>query len=253
MTSVPGTHQEVLSSVLELGPGIRVAVSSRAGGVSGPPYDFLNLGAGVGDDRAAVAANRERLAAACDLPGTSLAWMRQVHGTNVCYIPAGSAGPDEPADAMYTDVPGLALCVLVADCVPVLVADPGAGLVGAAHAGREGMAAGVVPALVSALTSAGAEPARMRAHIGPGICGACYEVPADMRARVATVVPAAGCTTRAGTPGLDIAAGVGAQLLDAGIGTVTADGRCTRESGELYSYRRDGTTGRFAGLVWLMP
>jgi YfiH family protein len=164
-----------------------------------------------------------------------------------------SAGPSEPADAMYTDVPGLALCVLVADCVPVLLADPGVGLVGAAHAGREGMAAGVVPALVTAMSSAGAEPARMRALIGPGICGACYEVPEGMRARVAAVVPAAGCTTRAGTPGLDVAAGVGAQLAAAGITDVTADGRCTRESRELYSYRRDGATGRFAGLVWLLP
>ena len=117
----------------------------------------------------------------------------------------------------------------------------------------EGLVAGVVPALVAAMTAAGASPARMRAVTGPAICGGCYEVPPEMRARVSAAVPAASCETFAGTAGLDIAAGVRAQLAAAGVGSITADGRCTRESGELYSYRRDGVTGRFAGLVWLAP
>ncbi len=93
----------------------------------------------------------------------------------------------------------------------------------------------------------------MRAVTGPAICGGCYEVPAEMRARVSAAVPAARCETFTGTAGLDIAAGVRAQLAAAGVGSIAADGRCTRESGELYSYRRDGVTGRFAGLVWLAP
>ena len=177
--------------------------------------------------------------------------MRQVHGAAVCYLGPGIAQPPGPADAIFTDVPGRALCVLVADCVPVLVADPVAGIAGAAHAGREGMVAGVVPALVDAMTLAGAEPGRMRAVIGPAICGRCYEVPAAMQDRVAAAVPQARCATSAGTTGLDLAAGVRAQLEAASVGTVQADGRCTRESGELFSYRRDGTTGRLAGLVWL--
>jgi polyphenol oxidase len=152
---------------------------------------------------------------------------------------------------MFTDLPGQALCVLVADCAPVLLADPHARIVGAAHAGREGLAAGVVPALVSAMTAAGASPARMRAVIGPAICGRCYEVPVELQARVGNRVPAAVCPTAAGTCGLDLAAGLRAQLAAAGVARIGADGRCTRESPDLYSYRRDGRTGRFAGLVWL--
>jgi polyphenol oxidase len=237
----------------DLGDGVLTAFSGRAGGVSRPPYESLNLGLGVGDDPAAVAANREALASACGLAAADLTWMRQVHGADVCYIGAGSADPPGPVDAIFTDVPGRALCVLIADCVPVLIADPEARIVGAAHAGREGLVAGVVPALVAAMMSAGASPTRMRALTGPAICGRCYEVPADMRARVSAAVPAASCVTSAGTPGLDIAAGVRAQLTADGVGWTGADGRCTREVAELFSYRRDGATGRFAGLVWLAP
>jgi YfiH family protein len=238
----------------ELGAGVRAVFAARHGGVSRPPFDSMNLGAGVGDEPEAVVANRDRLAAACGLRAGDIAWMRQVHGTNVRYVTDAAAHQlAEPADASFTNVPGLALAVLAADCLPVLVADPVARIVGAAHAGREGMAAGVVPALVSAMTSAGALPARMRAVLGPSICGQCYEVPAELRDRIAAVVPAASCVTRAGTPGLDIAAGVASQLSDLGVGTVTADGRCTMESAELFSYRRDGLTGRFAALAWLSP
>ena len=135
--------------------------------------------------------------------------MRQVHGSEVRY--AGEQWPDrepESCDAVYTDVPDQILGVLVADCVPVLLADPQAGLAGAAHAGREGMVAGVVPALVAAMAEAGASPERMRAVIGPAICGGCYEVPGPLRDRVSAAVPEASCTTSAGTPGLDLAAGV---------------------------------------------
>jgi len=235
----------------DLGDGVRAGFSGRPGGSSQPPYDTLNLGLGVGDNPAAVTANRSALAAACGLAPADLTWMRQVHGSDVWYAAAGATEPAGPVDAMFTDVPGRALCVLVADCLPVLVADPQARIVGVAHAGREGLAAGVVPALVSAMTEAGARPARMRAVTGPAICGGCYEVPADMQSRVSAVVPAAACATAAGTCGLDIAAGAHAQLEQAGVGQVSADGRCTRESPGLYSYRRDGTTGRMAGLIWL--
>ena len=149
----------------------------------------------------------------------------------------------------------MALAVLVADCVPVLLADPVARLIGAAHAGRPGLAAGVVPALVVAMTKAGADPARMHAMVGPSICGACYEVPAQLRAEITAAAPASWCVTRQGTPGLDLRAGLHAQLaalgVGAGSGQVIDDARCTAESAELYSYRRDGKTGRFAGVIWL--
>lgn len=235
----------------DLGDGVQAGFSARHGGFSQRPYDELNLGLGVGDDPDAVTANRSALAAACGLGLADLTWMRQVHGRDVWYAGAGTAGPPGPVDAMFTDVPGRALCVLVADCVPVLVADPEARIVGVAHAGREGLAAGVVPALIFAMTAAGARPARMRAVTGPAICGACYEVPAELQARVSTVVPAAACATAAGTCGLDIAAGVRAQLEKAGVSGAGAEGRCTRESPALFSYRRDGRTGRQAGLIWL--
>ena len=237
----------------DLGDGIRAAFSGRGGGVSSPPFDSLNLGLGVGDKPALVAANRAALAAACGVRRPDLAWMRQVHGADVCYLGAGIAEPPGPVDAMFTDVPGRVLCVQVADCVPVLVADPAARIVGVAHAGREGMAAGVVPALISAMTAAGASPARMRALTGPSICGGCYEVPAELQARVSAVVPQSRCQTFDGTAGLDIAAGVRAQLGAAGVGWFRSVPRCTKESADLFSYRRDGTTGRSAGLIWLAP
>ena len=234
-----------------LGDGVLAGFSGRGGGVSEGPYESLNLGLRVGDDPAAVQANRAALAAACGVHRTELAWMSQVHGAEVCYLGAGVAQPPGPVDAIFTDVPGRPLCVQVADCVPVLVADPVARLVGAAHAGREGLVAGVVPALLKAMTAAGASPASMRALTGPSICGGCYEVPAELQERVSAAVPEARCQTSDGTAGLDIAAGVRAQLAAAGVGWFRSVPRCTKESRDLYSYRRDGTTGRFAGVIWL--
>jgi len=234
--------------------------TGRRGGVSAPPYDTLNMGRSVGDDPAAVSANRRLAAQACGLGADRLAWMRQVHGTAVRFATPGTgelADPARPAapeaDALYTDAAGLGLGVLAADCAPVLLADPRARIVGAAHAGREGMAAGVVTELLAAMSAAGADAARMHAVIGPHICGGCYEVPETMRARIAGQVPEAGCVTRAGTPGIDVGSGIEAQLARAGVRAVTRDPRCTAETDALYSYRRDGRTGRFAGFVWLAP
>jgi hypothetical protein len=237
-----------------LAPGVQIAITGRAGGVSRPPYDTLNLGRSVGDDPAAVARNRVLLAEACRVEPSRITWMRQVHGAGVvCVPPADGARNGEPpeCDAVLTSAPGLPLSVLAADCAPVLLADPVAGLIGAAHAGRAGMEAGVVPALIRAMTGAGADTARMRALIGPAVCGGCYDVPEELRARVAAAVPEAYCVTRSGRPGLDITAGIAAQLAAAGIQSVERDGRCTAEAPDLYSHRRDRSTGRFAALIWL--
>ncbi|WP_433325000.1 peptidoglycan editing factor PgeF [Spirillospora sp. CA-294931] len=235
-----------------LGDGVGAAFTGRAGGVSAAPYEQLNLGGAVGDDAAAVLANRRRVAAALGVAPGRTVWMRQVHGADVAHVTApGEPLPD--VDAIVTTEPGVALAVLVADCAPVLLADPVAGVVGAAHSGRPGTAAGVVPALVKAMIGHGADPARISAAIGPAACGACYEVPAAMRDEVAAVVPAAHSTTRQGTPGLDIRAGIAAQLAAEGVTSVHQDPRCTLETPSLFSYRRDGRTGRFAGFVWLRP
>ena len=227
--------------------------TTRRGGVSHAPYDTLNLGRSVGDDPAAVSANRHRAALMCGLDAGRLAWMRQVHGSAVRYASGSAGGAAPEADAVFTDVAGLALGVLVADCAPVLLADADARVVGAAHAGREGMAADVVIELMTAMSSAGADPARVHAVIGPHICGGCYEVPAQLQARVAGKVPESACVTRVGSTGIDVGAGIEAQLAAAGVRRVTRDRRCTAETPGLYSYRRDGRTGRSAGFVWLAP
>lgn len=229
----------------------------------------MNLSQWVGDDPAAVAENRRIVLRAIGGTGlrgddpprlrpfegpTELAWMRQVHGADVVRAePGGFPAANPPADAIFTASTRIALAVNAADCAPVLLADPVARLVGAAHAGRPGLAAGVVPALLAAMVAAGADPSRVRAVVGPSICGRCYEVPASMRDDVARVVPASACVTSKGTPGIDLRAGLHAQLAGAGVVAIADDLRCTAESAELYSYRRDGATGRFAGLIWLTP
>ncbi|WP_308294891.1 peptidoglycan editing factor PgeF [Streptomyces sp. JJ66] len=232
--------------------GAHFASTNRWGGVSAAPYGTLNLGGAVGDDPAAVRANRDRAAHALGLDPAAVVWMHQVHGKDVAVVDRPwDADPVPPLDGVVTARRGLALAVLTADCTPVLLADPVAGVVGAAHAGRPGLVAGVVPATVRAMATLGADPARITARTGPAVCGACYEVPAGMRAEVAAVVPAAHATTRQGTPAVDVTAGVLAQLAGAGVTAVTVSDVCTLESTNHFSYRRERTTGRLASYVWL--
>ncbi|HEX2315902.1 MAG TPA: peptidoglycan editing factor PgeF [Thermomonospora sp.] len=238
---------------MDLGGRVRIAITDRSGGVSAPPFDGRNLGGAVGDDPAAVRANREATARELGLDPDRVVYMRQVHSAEVRYVTEPFGDDPPPLDAVFTDRPGLGLAVLVADCAPVLVADPEAGLVGAAHSGRAGTALGVVPALVAAMAERGAEPSRMAALIGPSACGRCYEVSAELRDEVAALIPETRATTRRGTPALDVRAGVEAQLKGAGVADIRHDARCTLESPELFSYRRARRTGRFAGYVWLTP
>jgi YfiH family protein len=226
-------------------------ITDRFGGASVAPYDSRNIGGAVGDDPATVRQNRDKTALELGLDPARVVYMRQVHSAEVAYV-TEPFGAEPPAlDAVFTDEPGLGLCVLVADCVPVLVADADAGLVGAAHSGRAGTARGVVPALVRAMAGQGADPARMTALVGPSACGLCYEVSAELRDEVAAGLPETWSTTRQGTPALDVRAGVAAQLAAEGVAEIRHDDRCTIETPALYSYRRDRTTGRFAGYVWL--
>jgi YfiH family protein len=243
-----------------LGPA-RYAVTDRLGGVSRPPYDALNLADHVGDDPAAVAGNRSRLAAALSLAPGRLAFMRQVHGTTVAVVdgsPNDDSSPNDEgtgspeADGLVTTEPGLGLVVLTADCVPVLLAAPGPDgpVLAAAHAGRKGVQGGVVHEAVAAMRRLGARVEEGQAHVGPAVCGRCYEVPAALQAEVVADVPAAACTTRAGTPGLDLPGAVIGQLVAAGVRDVGRDETCTLESAALYSHRREGVTGRIASVVW---
>jgi YfiH family protein len=232
---------------------VRRVVTTRAGGASRPPYDTFNLGDHVGDDEGNVYANRKRLAAELGLAEDKLAWMEQVHGRTATTVDGSETRAAEATDALVTATPGVALVVLVADCVPVLLADAEAGVVSAVHAGRVGTRVGVVPAAVEAMREAGAEVGRIEALLGPAICGDCYEVPAAMAADVEKHVPGSACKTRQGTPGLDLRAGLWRQLADLGIGKIGVDPRCTNEDKTLFSYRRDGTTGRIAGITWIDP
>ncbi|MEV5880181.1 peptidoglycan editing factor PgeF [Streptomyces sp. NPDC052101] len=232
--------------------GAHFAFTDRWGGVSAAPYEELNLGGAVGDAPEAVRANRDVAATALGIDPGRVVWMNQVHGADVAVVdePWGER-PVPEVDAMVTARRGLALAVLTADCVPVLLADPVAGIAAAAHAGRPGMVKGVVPAAVRAMVELGAEPDRIVARTGPSVCGRCYEVPEPMRAEVAVVEPAAHAETSWGTPAVDVSAGVHAQLDRLGVCDRAQSPVCTLESGDHFSYRRDRATGRLAGYVWL--
>lgn len=243
---------------VDLGPGVRAAFSTVHGGVSAPPWASLNLGLSCGDDGESVAENRRRIASRFEAP---VAFATQVHGADVLRVvgptaPGVDSGSVGEADGLVTSSSDVALGVLVADCVPVLLADPEARVVGAAHAGRRGVESEVVARTLDAMTDLGAQPDRTSAVVGPCACGRCYEVPEAMRAELAAQVPATWSTTTWGTPALDLAAGVEQQLRAAGVGSALRVARCTIEHPDLFSYRRAGRegpaiTGRFAGLVRL--
>lgn len=229
---------------------VRRVLTTRAGGSSAPPYESFNLGEHVGDDPAAVAANRARLAEGIGLTPDRLVWMEQVHGRSVVVVDSAAGSPREATDGLVTAETGLAMVVMAADCVPVLLADEQAGVVAAVHAGRVGARIGVLPRALEAMGSAGAEVERITVLLGPAVCGRCYEVPHAMQVDVEAHVPGSASRTRAGTPGLDIRAGLRRQLLEAGVKGVAQDPRCTMESRELFSHRRDAPTGRLAGVIW---
>ena len=180
--------------------------------------------------------------------GVRFARLHQVHGDDVLVV--DRAADDEPdGDGLVTTRQGVGLMVRAADCVPVVLADAGAGVVGAVHAGRNGVAVGVASRTVERMREQGATA--VTAWVGPHVCARCYEVPEAMRAEVAAAVPATYAVSRTGTPALDIGAGVRFQLVAAGVDVIDVGG-CTREDPGLHSYRRDGDrAGRLAGLVWM--
>lgn len=225
----------------------RFAFTDRFGGSSQAPFDQLNLGGHVGDAPGVVADNRRRVADALGVASSSVLYMNQVHGREVAVVDRPWSGPVPEVDALVTTRPGLALAVLVADCVPVVLADDDAGVLGVAHAGRPGLVAGVIPAVVAAMRDVGAR--EITAVVGPAVCGRCYEVPEAMQEAVVAVVPQARATTRQRTPAVDVPGGVMAQLAAEAV-TATRVEACTIEDPASYSYRRDRRTGRFAGLAW---
>ena len=202
---------------------VELAFTDRLGGVSAARSDFA--------------------------PADAICEMRQVHGARS--VVAGTEREPE-ADAMVTAEDGVTLVVRVADCVPILFADRVARVVGVAHAGRKGLAAGVVQSAIQGMRGQGA--VNIVAWIGPYICGACYEVPEEMRDEISTHIPATRATTSWGTPSLDLGAGVRDILIRSGVEIMESPTLCTRESVSLFSYRRDGdAAGRQAGLIRIRP
>jgi YfiH family protein len=229
---------------------VRRVTTTRAGGVSAPPYDTFNLGDHVGDDPTAVAANRERLAKATGLQGR-LVWMHQVHSDRVVRVDGPADGPVDDADGLVTTTRRLGLAVVTADCVPVLLADARAGVIGAVHAGRVGARDGVVVRAVETMCAAGARVGDISVLLGPAVSGGNYEVPEAMAADVEAALPGSRTTTARGTAGLDLRAGIARQLTDLGVTAVDVDPRCTVADRNLFSHRRNAPTGRLAAVVWM--
>lgn len=234
--------------------GVRALFTLRTGGVSRSPYESFNLGDHVGDDPEAVRRNRRQLCRDGKLPREPL-WLEQVHGSQVVdadRAPAMGAAPMPPqGDAAVTRQSGPVLAVLVADCLPVLLAALDGSAVAVAHAGWRGLAAGVLEATVAALAGHGA----LQAWLGPAISAARFEVGPEVREAFTARDPAAAAAFTANSRErwqCDLQALARARLAAAGVGSIWADSGCTyAEPQRFYSYRRDGITGRMAALIWL--
>jgi purine-nucleoside/S-methyl-5'-thioadenosine phosphorylase / adenosine deaminase len=230
--------------------GVRAWVTERAGGVSLGRYAALNLATHVGDQASRVAENRRRLQADLDLPAAPV-WLEQVHGRRVLDLDADGVGP---ADGAVTRRAGVVCAVLTADCLPVLLCDPGARRVGAAHAGWRGLLAGVLPAAVQAL---GGEPGRLLAWLGPAIGPAAYEVGTEVRAAFIERDAAAARHFAANARGrwqADLYGLARDSLAAAGVERVYGGGLCTfTETERFFSHRREPPCGRMATLIWLEP
>jgi YfiH family protein len=228
-------------------PGVRALVTTRRGGASARPWHGFNLGDHVGDDPRAVAANRAELCR--QLPAEPV-WLRQVHGTRC--VDAALARPGEQADASFTWQPGVVCVVLTADCLPVLLCDARGSVVGIAHAGWRGLAAGVIESTVAAMGEPGDA---LTAWLGPAIGPQAFEVGGEVReiflagdAAVADAfVPVDG-----GKWLCDIYRLARRRLQALGVRRIAGADFCTVTDAERwFSYRRDGVSGRMASLVWL--
>jgi YfiH family protein len=215
--------------------------TKRTGGVSHGAFASLNLGTHVGDELSDVLANREILAGKVG----PTQYMNQVHGDRIALIE--EVTDEAPtSDALVTGIPGITLAVMVADCIPLLLKSRES--VAAVHVGRRGLVNEITRKTLSVMREMGAS--QITAIIGPAICGSCYEVSEDVYQEVVTAHPFAQSLTPAGTLALDLPTALRSVLSDEGI-PILNKFECTVESGEYFSYRRDGITGRQAGLISL--
>jgi len=224
-------------------PGRVRAVSTTRG--SGETQDELDLGRASGQER--LARNRARLSAAIGKPRVQ--WLRQVHGTHVHHAP--HVGAEVQADAVWTDVPGVAIAVTTADCIPIVLADSASGLVAVIHCGWRGAVGGVIEATLRELP---AEADDLRGWLGPAICGRCYEVGGDVYERAVVWPDGAGMFSPAGMAGkwlFDLPAYATGRLKASGVHKVWRSDACTFHEDRFFSYRRDGRTGLMATVAWI--
>jgi polyphenol oxidase len=242
------------------GPSVRAVVTTREGGTSSAVYGSLNLGDHVGDDPAAVLCNRDLVAAALGVPALTVA--DQQHGARVAVVTASLAGRGHsgvaesrehfPAtDALVTEIPGVALGILVADCAPVLFWDPVRRAVGAAHAGRPGVVQGVLAATVARMRSEfGTDAADLVAGVGPCVGYDSYEVGDAEADALDAVLPGFTKASRPGHRYLDVGGAVERQLADLGVGTVHRMAVDTRASTDtFFSDRAQRPCGRFMAVT----
>lgn len=234
--------------------GVHYFCTTRAGGVSVGALASLNLAEHVHDDVDCVRENRKRLAAL--LPGEPV-WLEQVHGTQVLDADLAVAGTDPPrADAAVTAVPDRVLSIMTADCLPVVIADREGKVLGMAHAGWRGLAAGVLENTMHSLRVKCPAASAWRAWIGPAIGRKHFEVGPDvLQAFVANDPDSRACFFSGPRPGkwlADLPGLAKARLLKAGVQHIECSGFCSYEQADLfYSYRRDAASGRMATLAWL--
>lgn len=232
----------------------RAVTTTRYGGFSQHAYAGLNLAAHVGDEYQAVVRNRQRLCQVIGLP--HIQWLNQVHGSYCLQADMTTTALAPEADAAWTTQPGLALAVLTADCLPVVFCRRDGGAVGVAHAGWRGLVSGVLASVLRALPG---EPAEYLAWIGPGIGVDVYQV-GDEVAEAVRGMRNTGARAdrylhvsrdRPGKYQLDLAGLAGQQLGYLGVAEVGGERICSFSDQRFYSYRREGSTGRMATVVWL--
>lgn len=229
---------------------VRACSTTRAGGVSVAPWDSLNLGDHVGDQPAAVQANRQRLVNMADLPAMPW-WLEQVHGTEVVRLD-GRPPATRRADAVWSNQAGTVCAVMTADCLPVLFCSFDGKEVAAAHAGWRGLCAGV---LENTLRQFSAPPEEIHVWMGPAIGPEAFEVGPEVRAAFMAHDPAAAGAFRAAGDKFyaDLWQLARQRLAAQGVTSVSGGGRCTwHDSAHFFSWRRSGTTGRMASLIWLI-
>lgn len=248
-----------VSELLQPFADVTQAVTTRHGGSSPAPFDALNLSAHVGDDPARVRANLDHLHRALDLDAGATVDAQQAQADRVAIVTRAARGTRlAGVDALITNEPDIPLLLRFADCVPILFYDPAQHAIGLAHAGWRGSVGKVATKTVAAMRAAyGTQPQDLRACIGPSIGPCCYQIGADVRARVAQAFPASAelLIPHNGSVHFDLWAANARQLRALGVGAVEVAAICTADhTHDFYSWRRERAhTGRFGAIIALRP